>query len=339
MYVPWLKFFNLSEILPQQIHPFHIALHHILTVLTISLLQATLGNHCHHHFLATLITTTITIIIMILVCRHRRLNLLQRRRLVLSESCGDDGGRSWRRRGGGIVRGRIVFGFGEAGEVAQGRSAVALTVGAPHQNGELGNWAPRRRRRREPTTSIEFSRGSRSRTATTTTRNATKNFSCNQESLDRQFQSEPGSRTAHTTTNHVTPRTAPPTTPPPPSWTGQETDRERTKSLRSKATTANNKGSNHAPPKKYLPFFSRDQDVLEPWRRESSSRRRRNPKPIKIATFSCYALPRSALRLTPQQEFQQKKKSATKCFSRRRFWTEEEMMGMSQWRNQVESKG
>jgi hypothetical protein len=130
-HIPWLEFLDLREreILPQQILPLHIAFHRILTaVLAISPLQATLGSHRHLPIALVTITDAIAA-----GCRHRFLDLLDHGRLVL----GDSG----RARGPGLrVTDCNVFGFGEAGEVAQGRSAVALTVGrAPHQNGELGN--------------------------------------------------------------------------------------------------------------------------------------------------------------------------------------------------------
>ena len=129
--IPWLEFFDLCEILPKRIPPLHIAFRrNLAAVLAISPLQATLGSHRHLPIALVIIAAAIA------AGRRRRrrfLDLLDHRRLVL----GDSGGA----RGRGLrVTARIVFGFGEAGEVAQERSAVALTVGrAPHQNGELGN--------------------------------------------------------------------------------------------------------------------------------------------------------------------------------------------------------
>lgn len=127
--VPWLEFFDLCEILPQQILPLHIAFHHMFTAVhTISPLQAALGSHRH--------LLTALLIITVAAGRRRRrrfLHLLDHRRLVLGDS-----GRA--RRPGCRITPSIVFGFGEAGQGAQGRSAVALTVGrTPHQNGESGN--------------------------------------------------------------------------------------------------------------------------------------------------------------------------------------------------------
>jgi len=129
--VPWLEFLDLCEIFPQQILPLHIiAFYHIFTAVhTISPLQAALGSHRH------LLTALLIIVVVIAAAGRRRgfLNLLDHGRLVLSDSCRA-------RRLGFQITPCIVFGFEEAGQVAQRRSAVALTVGrTPHQNGELGN--------------------------------------------------------------------------------------------------------------------------------------------------------------------------------------------------------
>lgn len=136
-HIPWLEFFDLCEILPQQIPPLDIAFRrNLAAVLAISPLQAALGSHRHLPIALVVVVTD-----AIAAGRRRRrrrssfLDLLDHGRLVLGDSGGARGPGHGHR-----ITARIVFGFGEAGEVAQGRSAVALTVErAPHQNGELGN--------------------------------------------------------------------------------------------------------------------------------------------------------------------------------------------------------
>jgi hypothetical protein len=120
--LPWLEFLDFRQILSEQIKPLHVAFRRTFAVAAIGFLQAALRRHrsrCHSHLLTILALPG-----------YRYLSLLNGRRLLLG---GGNNANRWpgRRRRESPAAG--IFGFGEAGHVAEGAGPVALTMREPHQ--------------------------------------------------------------------------------------------------------------------------------------------------------------------------------------------------------------
>lgn len=127
----WLELPDLGKILAQQIKPLHIAFGSAHAVGgAVGLLEVAFRwrhRRRRQGLLAVLVLPALNVVL--LLRGLHRLELLNGGRLVLDRAG---------RRGESTGAGRSILGLGEAGDVAGGGGAVALTVREPHQRGGVG---------------------------------------------------------------------------------------------------------------------------------------------------------------------------------------------------------